>query len=121
MKTFIINEDNRSYEVRVKITQYENCRHCIELIQVDSDLLFTVCTVNMPEIDIKMDEVLIKDYAENEGVLHFLLVNDIVTLTDEVVFSGYVQLNVCILNPEYIWGISRDYEQYELNKYYFNN
>jgi hypothetical protein len=49
--------------------------------------------------------VLVKDYSENEGVLEFLTTNNIVIATDRWVTSGFVDVQVCTLNPESEWGL----------------
>ena len=55
------------------------------------------CTVNMPEVALEADEVLIKDYSENEGMTEFLEREGIVKRTGRVVGSGYVTIPVCKL------------------------
>ena len=50
--------------------------------------------------------MLVKDYSENEGVLDFLTTNNIVVPTDKWVTTGFVDVQVCILNPESEWGMT---------------
>jgi hypothetical protein len=49
------------------------------------------------------NEVLVKDYSENEGMLEFLTENNIVMYTGRTVVSGFVELHICLLNPEEFW------------------
>ena len=51
----------------------------------------------MPEVALEADEVLIKDYSENEGMTEFLEREGIVKRTGRVVGSGYVTIPVCKL------------------------
>ena len=115
--TFNYPEAGKNYSVTISIGEYANQRHMITLLGVDNEP-FAVATVNMPEIHLEQDEVLIMDYSENEGMLDFLLTNDIVTLTDQVIESGYVRLYVCILNPEFVWGITQAYEEYQYEQHF---
>ncbi len=55
------------------------------------------CSVNIPEQPLAPDEVFIKDYSENEGMVDFLVAEGIVERTDRFVASGYVDIPVCRL------------------------
>jgi hypothetical protein len=46
--------------------------------------------VNMPAVVLEKDEVIIKNYSENEGVLEFLIENGIVSKPLRTVESGWV-------------------------------
>jgi hypothetical protein len=91
----------------VHITNYSNDRPAIELLWNDPEHnelhTYAIATVNMPEVNLKANEVLIKNYSENEGVLQFLVDNKIVVPTGKIVETGYVKLPICILNPESEW------------------
>jgi hypothetical protein len=65
---------------------------------------YATATVNVPEVLLADNEVLVKDYSENEGVLDFLIKYNIVTPTPNGVHSGFVWLPVAILNDESVWG-----------------
>lgn len=52
-------------------------------------------TVNIPEATLKDDEVLIKDYSENKGMLQTLINAGIVLPTGQTVKSGFVEVHVC--------------------------
>ncbi len=96
MKTFKINNQ----EVRVNIEQYHNGRKAIELVCVggeDDGVPYTVATMNVPHAPIKDDQVLIKDYGENQGVLQALVDNGIVTDSEWTMEYGFVEFNVCNL------------------------
>ena len=106
------------YNVIIEKKQYTNGRTAIQLIDKEDGCPVMIATVNIPEEILEKDEVIIKDYSENEGMLDFLLTNDIVTLTDQVIESGYVRLYVCILNPEFVWGITQAYEEYQYEQHF---
>lgn len=93
--------------VMVNVRMYNNGRVALELLEEDLEYGLTpyaTATVNLPDVLLQPNEVLIKDYAENEGILQFLVDNNIVTATKNGVQSGYVWVPVCILNPESEWG-----------------
>ena len=93
--------------VMVNVRSYNNGRPALELLEEDMTYGLTpyaVATVNLPDVLLQPNEVLIKDYAENEGILQFLIDNNIVVPTKNGVQSGYVWVPVCILNDESVWG-----------------
>lgn len=93
--------------VTVNVRKYNNGRSALELLEFDPDYGYTpyaVATVNLPDVLLQPNEVLVKDYAENEGILNFLVANNIVTPTQNGVQSGYVWIPVAILNDESVWG-----------------
>lgn len=55
----------------------------------------TTATVNIPCCNIESDEILIKNYSENEGLLEILENAGIVKSTGKYVESGWVQVPVC--------------------------
>lgn len=54
-------------------------------------------TINMPDVELKDDEVIIKDYAENEGMLDALVEAGIVEKHHDWVNSGFISAPVCKL------------------------
>jgi len=85
--------------------QYQNGRVALELVawqNVPEQDIFegepvATCTVNLPQYPLAKDEVLIKDYSENEGMLQTLLDAGVVELAGRTVKTGFVVLPVCIL------------------------
>lgn len=90
-------------KVTVQIAKYGNNRNAIQLTEADTGFPYMTCTVNMPHVTLNSFEVLIKDYSENEGVLKFLVDNNIVTDTGRGEVSGFVVLPICILNDPKEW------------------
>ena len=108
MKTFSISApwDERSTVVSIKLDKYANGRTRINLIDAVDNEPYAVATTNLPDVLLLDNEVLVKDYSENEGVLDFLTTNNIVVPTDKWVTTGFVDVQVCILNPESEWGMT---------------
>lgn len=106
MKTFKFTpyESEISRNVTVALHKYENGRTAIQLNDATDGHPYAVASVNMPNVLLDDNEVLIKDYSENLGILDFLIKNNIVTPTPNGVDSGFVWLPVVILNDESVWG-----------------
>jgi len=107
MKTFSISApwDTKSIIVRVELGKYANGRTRINLIDDSDNEPYCTATTNLPDVLLLDNEVFIKDYSENEGVLDFLTTNNIVIATDKWATSGFVDVQVCTLNPESEWGL----------------
>ena len=107
MKTFSISApwDTKSIVVRVELGKYANGRTRINLIDDSDNEPYCTATTNLPEVLLLDNEVFIKDYSENEGVLDFLTTNNIVIATNKWATSGFVDVQVCTLNPESEWGM----------------
>jgi len=94
-----------SYDCELVKQSYSNGRTALELVawedDHDRDLFegepIATCTVNILEIELEENEVLIKDYSENEGMLQSLLDAGIVKTTGKVMSSGFVTIPVCVL------------------------
>ena len=104
MKVFKLTAHEQTYSVTVKLGKYANGRTAIHLDDANEGYPYATATVNIDHVLLADDEVLIKDYSENEGMLDFLVKNNIVTPTPNGVQSGFVWLPVAILNDESVWG-----------------
>ena len=102
----IKNLDNTITNVSVKLSKYTNGRTRIDLIEESEDGVYpyATCTVNMPNVLLQPDEVLIKDYSENQGILEFLTSNNIVEETENGINTQHTFIPVCRLLPESKWG-----------------
>lgn len=61
---------------------------------------FMDITTNIPDIDLEDDELLIKNYSENEGVLEFLISNKLVEDTGRRISNGFVEIPVVKMTEE---------------------
>ena len=107
MKTFSISApwDERSTIVSIKLDKYANGRTRICLLDSIDNEPYAVATTNLPDVLLLDNEVIVKDYSENEGMLEFLTTNNIVVPTNNWVSTGFVDVQVCTLNPESEWGL----------------
>lgn len=104
MKTFKLTAFGQTRDVVIQLHKYENNRTAIQLIDAVDNEPYATASVNVPDVLLLDNEVLIKDYSENEGMLDFLSKNNIVTPTPNGVQSGFVWLPIAILNDESVWG-----------------
>lgn len=104
MKTFKLTAFEQTRDVVVALHKYENGRTAIQINDATDGHPYAVASVNMPNVLLADNEVLIKDYSENLGMLDFLIKNNIVTPTPNGVNAGFVWLPVAILNDESVWG-----------------
>ncbi len=61
------------------------------------------CTISLPGVTNK-DEVAIKDYSENEGMLDTLMDAGVVKPPHRFVSSGFVMIPICNLTDEFKTG-----------------
>lgn len=92
----------RKWNCNLQFEQYNNGRTAITLTEVETGDPIAVATVNIPEVELGPDEVLIKDYSENQGILASLVRNSIVSEPLYFYNSVYVQIPICklLIKPE---------------------
>lgn len=92
----------RGNKLELEFNEYFNGRTAISLIDAVSKEPYMTATTNMPHIFIKDNEIIIKDYSENEGIHKALVEQDIVGPKLYPARSGYIQATVCklLINPE---------------------
>ncbi len=82
----------------VDISQmYANGRTAIILNDAEDGERVAVATINLPNEELKDDEVIIRDHSENEGMLMALVSNNIVTHPHREIRSGFVICPVSFL------------------------
>jgi Domain of unknown function (DUF4313) len=91
----------REWDCVVEKSQYGNGRPALILNDAHDGEQIAVATVNLPNVAAGPNEVFIKDYSENEGVLKALLEAGVVKLTGETVSSGFVAIPKVELLPPF--------------------
>jgi len=74
-----------------------NDRVALELSDATDGETIAIATINVPEVALAPDEVIIKDYSENAGMLDCLLKAGIVEKSGRTVKHGYTESPICIL------------------------
>ena len=81
--------------VILKWGRYSNGRDALQLIDARDGMPIMKASVNVPTFMLDPDEIIIKDYAENEGVLEFLQSNGIIGPVIGLANTGYVKCPFC--------------------------
>jgi hypothetical protein len=81
----------------VMIKQYPNKRTAIQLVDAEDGCPVAMATVNVPAESIEKDEVIIKDYSENSGILAALVGEGVVSKPLRTIRTGFVEVYVCKL------------------------
>jgi len=84
----------KEWKCRLVFKQYYNQRIAIELVEIGTDEPVAYATVNIPEIDLKQSEIILKTYSENEGMLECLVDAGIVSKPIKWIEGGYVEVPV---------------------------
>jgi hypothetical protein len=87
---YVLKTQHAEYNVFLKKGKYSNGRTAIELIDAEDGCPVMTATVNIPDAHLEKDEIIIKNYSENEGVLDFLIENGITSKPDRWIASGWV-------------------------------
>jgi hypothetical protein len=85
------------YNCWLNYMKYGNGRTAIELVDQEDGGLYAMATVNVTEINVNKDEVLIKNYSENEGILDVLVKEGIVSEPIQIFDVNYIKIPLCKL------------------------
>lgn len=92
-RCFLRNLKYKNYDCVLRSSRYNyGGGIALQLFDANDGELISVCTVNLPEEELGENEVFIKDYSENEGMVNFLVNEGIIELTGETVQSGFVSV-----------------------------
>ncbi len=97
----------RNWDCVLRCGHYAEGRIAIELVSTTTSEPVAIATANFPEYNetLSADEVIIKDYAENEGILAALEGAGILQATGDVVGAGHAKAKVARLLIEKGLGI----------------
>lgn len=87
----------KNYNISVNKAKYSNGRTAIQLTDKEDGSPFATATINLPQEKLEKDEVIIKNYSENEGILDFLISNNIIDAPHRYITTGFVTCEVCKL------------------------
>lgn len=98
MRTYMLHNQ----VVNVSIESYRNGRPSISIYDMDG-MPFLTATINVIERSLEEDEVIIKDYSENQGIYKWLLEKNIVGKAVGWHQLAFERVPICKLNPEEDW------------------
>lgn len=111
MKTYKL----RGELVSVSTKKYGNNRPAI-IITDSEGLPYMIATVNIPERVLEDNEVIIKDYSENEGIYQWLLEKNIIQPMVGTHQMSFERAPICVLNSEDEW-IDESFTMSEIDDY----
>lgn len=83
----------KEWNAELRLEEYVNGGYALELYETEDDYeCITTCSVYLDGV--KEDEIAIKDNNENEGMVNFLVENNILELPHREIQSGYVSFPV---------------------------
>jgi hypothetical protein len=85
------------YTIDIKMSKYSNGQHRMEFIDSEDGLPVLVASSSIDE-SLESDQIAIKDYSENEGVLKFLMEEGIISSPLKYFNSGFVRIPICKIN-----------------------
>lgn len=87
-----------SFDCELHIEEYQKggAKALLLLDKEDGDYV-AVATINIPELNLPKNEVVIKDYSENEGMYDLLHKEGIISEPINYIETGFVTCPVCTL------------------------
>lgn len=81
--------------------RYKDGSYALSIFDDYGEPLINV-TKHVPGYKLQENQILVKNYSENEGILECLIEQEIIKNTGIVVPTGFVQLHVCdlLIDPE---------------------
>lgn len=110
-KLFTFKTRHDQHDVYVERQNYDRGGLRIQLVDADGNP-FAVASVAVAGVELEPDEIIVKDYSENEGMLEFLVENNIVEETDQLVIVGRATCKIAKVLPE------SDWQPVEYNKHF---
>ena len=92
--------NHKGQDVIIQYGKYSDGSKAISLIcdsGEDAGAPYAIATIYYPELNLEKDEVVIKSYAENEGILEMLEAEGVLKRTDRIVLSGCTRNFICKL------------------------
>lgn len=91
------NVEFQGFTCKVQIEEYQNNgRKAITLIDVEDYSPVATATINMPDVHLGPNEVIVKNYSENDGMLQALVDAGIVKHTGKLA-SAYLSTPICTI------------------------
>lgn len=88
----------KGFNCKISYSKYNEGGTCIDLIDLEDGLPVARATVNVPGITLMGNEVVIKDYSENEGMYDALVEHGIIRKTPkEIQLSEFVTAPIATL------------------------
>lgn len=97
MKTINHKSPYGNYQLGLQFAKYRNGQTAIKLIDMEDGMPYATATVCVEDNLLKIDEVAIKDYSENVGILDSLIESNIIDNPHAFIQTGHVKIPICKL------------------------
>lgn len=87
----------------VHVAKYNNGKNALHLIDAEEGTTFLTPSVNVPHMELPDNQIIIADY---EGVVKFLIRNNVIKENTKPLIVGAANLFLCELNPRGEWAPS---------------
>lgn len=97
-ETKVLNKElfYNNQKVRCFLSKYNEPTNNAIIMVNDKDEQVAVCSTNL-DLELSKNEVFIKNYSENTGMLNFLIKNGVVKAPKKCVNSGFAMIPICEL------------------------
>ena len=95
-----MNVKFKKWNCKINVREYGNGRTALQLVDAKTSEPIATATVNVPDEHLEENEILIKNYSENTGMLAALVGAGIVTDTGKTIKTGFITIPICIYIPE---------------------
>jgi hypothetical protein len=85
------------YNAYMMKRKYGNGRTALEFLDPEDGCPIVVASVNLPDIHMEADEVAVKNYSENQGILIQMINQGIISAPIRFEPSGFVDIPICKL------------------------
>jgi len=87
----------QGYQCILHLAQYNNGRTALLLHDAYDSMPVATATINVPDEPIAEDELVIKNYSQNEGMLETLVDAGILHKPHRIIYTGFIAAPVCRL------------------------
>lgn len=88
----------REWNCVLNVSAYrDNNRVALQLIDEEDGDMVAMATVNLPNENLSLNEVCIKDYSENDGMVQALVKAGVINYPKRWASSGFVNVPICEL------------------------
>ena len=86
---------DETYKLSVIFNKYASGQNAIVLYDMSDGFPFMTASVALTNVELESDDVAIKNYSENEGILETLIEAGVISKPHSYIPSGYVNFPIC--------------------------
>lgn len=106
------------YNCNIEWSGYPDRSLCMTLVSGGEQI--AIATTSMPESNVELAHVLIKNWSENKGILEALVDAGVVVDTGRLCYNGFVAANICKIESVNT-HVNKNINYYSQNLAYYND